>query len=164
MTPTGPPRPTRRRRWLVLFLAALVFVIAVFIDLQAWKDSVFDPWADTHASPGTYQLIEAIEVAAIPFLFWMALRAGRETGWLLPVLFTAGAVLYLYRVVVLSGLFPANATYTTARTYFPDWAPSSDRSCSSARSTSSTRCPTCHEGVHSSGCSPASLEASRSPS
>ena len=125
MTPTGPPRPTRRRRRLVLFLVVLVFVIAVFIGLQAWKDSVYDPWANTHASPGTYDLIEAIEVAAILFLFWATLRAGRETGWLFPVLFTAGAALYLYRVVVLCGLFPANVTYTTARTYFPDciWLP-----------------------------------------
>lgn len=125
MTPSGPSRPTLHRRWLVLFVSALAFVVAVLIGLQAWNDSVFDPGSSIQASAGTYQLIEAIEVAAILFLFWTAVRAGRETGWLFPTLFAAGAALYLYRVVVLSGLFPAGATYTTARAYFPNvvWFP-----------------------------------------
>jgi hypothetical protein len=116
---------TQPRRSLIGFLAALCLVVGIFIGLQAWSDSVLNPLSSTQTSGGTYQLISAIQLAAVLFLFWVALRVARGAGWLFPVLLAAGAALYLYRMVILSGVFSANATYTTARAMFPDlvWFP-----------------------------------------
>ena len=111
--PTVEIHQSARALWGLLVL--IVFVVAIAFGLSQWNRSMMDPFP--HVSLAQIRLQQAVWLGAMIVLFWQTLRVGRRAKWVAISFIALGAVIHVYRMVMLGILADGSSTVSFSKIF-----------------------------------------------